>query len=175
MSHSSENLSSNNALKALFLNHGWKEITSLENSFCRSYEIGSYLWTEEVDITSRQRVSYIQKIEVKLSDFQRAFGEFASRNAHLAGQFCAAHVPVRRTGLGKIRTYLETESLAKTVGAALSEDLVGKEKLFMIIHKTLDSVETAIIANTAEEALMHIKTMLELAGLSEEGSTQETD
>jgi hypothetical protein len=175
MSYSSESLSSNNALKALFLNHGWKEVTSLENSFYRSYEIGSYLWTEEVDITSRQRLSYIQQIKAKRSDFQRALGEIANRNAHVVGELLAAYVPFRRTGLGKLRAYRQGESLSKSVGELLSEDFVGKEKLFMIIHKTLDSVETAITANTAEEALIHIKTMLELAGLSEEASTQRTD
>lgn len=78
----------------------------------------------------------------------------------------AANTPFRRTGLGKIRAYRQGEALAKLASAHLSNDDVGEQKLFMIVHELSASIEAAITAQTAKEALAHIEIMLELAGTS---------
>ncbi len=170
MSRASANPDQDDPLKALFLKHGWRQSSSSPSSFCRSHEVGDYLWTEEVDISSGQRLSYISQIKAKRSSLDRALGKAASRYARVAGEIFAANIPFKRTGIGKLNAYRQGEAFAKSVSSHLSTDVVGDEKIFLLIHKSPDSLEAVALANTTEEAWIHVNTMLMLSGLSEESS-----
>ena len=175
MSRASANPDQDDPFKALFLKHGWRQSSSSSSSFCRSHEVGDYLWTEEVDISSGQRLSYISQIKAKRSSLDRALGKAASRYARVAGEIFAANIPFKRTGIGKLNAYRQGEAFAKSVSSHLSTDVVGDEKIFLLIHKSPDSLEAVALANTTEEAWIHVNTMLMLSGLSEESSISKNE
>ena len=152
--------------RELLASNGWIEIEDLENTFSRSHEIGDYLWTEELQIVSQCRITYIQRIEAKRSDATKALGEAAKRYAHLAGEIFAAQVPMRRTGLGKIRAYREGEAAAKVLGGTFSRDRLDSRKLFMIVHRLAGTLETIVTSESAAEASVHVNILVELAGMS---------
>jgi len=163
----------NNVSRELLASSGWTENEDIENTFSRSREIDDYLWTEELHIVSQCRITYIQHIEAKRSDATKALGEVAKRYAHVAGEFFAAQVPMRRTGLGKIRAYREGEAAAKLLGGIFSQDRLDSRKLFMIVHRLAGTLETVITADTASEASVHVNTLRELAGMASGDSSVE--
>lgn len=163
---SSSSSDASHVSRELLASNGWIESEGLENTFSRSHEIDDYIWTEELQIVSQCRITYIQRIEAKRSEATKALGKFAKRNAHLAGETFAAHVPMGPLGLGKIRAYREGEVVAKGLGLLFSQDKLDRRKLFMIVHHLSATIETIITANTAAEASVHVNTLRELAGMT---------
>lgn len=168
MAGTSNDFELSDELSKLLTSNGWKESSDLAGSFLRSHQIDGYLWTEELNIASKQRLSYVQNITFKPDDLSRSLGETAQRCAHLVGELFAAQVPFRRTGLGKMRAYREGEILAKAAGMLLTEGLVDDKKLFMIVHASSCTLEDLVAADSVNEAAAHIMIMRKLSGAPEE-------
>lgn len=155
-------------LSGLLLSNGWHEGLERESCYTRSHRIDDYVWTECIDLIACKRISYLQTIKQKRSRFERAVGEAAQKYAHTAGELLASTVPLGRLSMmTKLAAYSQGYEITRSVGKLLSQDEVDTEKLFMIIHQSVE-LEIAITADSMPEAFLHVKELQRLSGMGDQ-------
>lgn len=142
--------------------HGWSQFDIGSSRFHRSHCISDCLWTEEIDFTSLERVTYIRIVKLRRSSSDRALGAAIQAFAPGLAQIAAGYTPMGRTGIGKLRAYHQSESLAKSFGEHMQEDVIDMEKLFLVRSRLPDAVEELLKRDSSMEAKAHVYLMISL-------------
>lgn len=142
--------------------NGWVQSPGASNRYMRTHQIDDFLWFEEIDQASEQRITYIRCIKARRSQADRALGSVMERLAPNLAQLAADYYPMRRTGIGKVRTFRQTEAAFKALSESLQDDLIDEEKQFMIRASTTAPAIELITRDSRFEAQAHVYIMLSL-------------
>jgi hypothetical protein len=142
--------------------NGWTQCPGALNRYIRTHQIDDFLWSEEIDQTSQQRITYIRRIKARRSQADRALGSVMERLAPNLAQLAADYYPMRRTGIGKVRTFRQTEAAFKALSESLQDDLIDEEKQFLIRASAAAPAIELVARDSKFEAQAHVYMMLSL-------------
>ena len=142
--------------------NGWAQCPGELNRYIRTHRIDCFLWSEEIDQTSQQRITYIRCIKTRRSQADRDLGSVMERLAPNLAQLAADYYPMRKTGIGKVRAFRQAEAALKALSGSLQDDLVDEEKQFLIRAKFPAPAIELVTRDSRFEAQAHVYMMLSL-------------
>lgn len=147
-----------NIPESLLQSHKWSPCSNESDCYYRSHDVGPFLWTEEIRLSDLSRATHIRIIISRGDPLGKTIEAAAPAIAQMASQY----YPMRRTGIGKMRTYFQAESLAKFAGSILGEDRIDDERLFLVRASISERLENVICRDSRNEAQAHVYLMLSL-------------
>jgi hypothetical protein len=141
--------------------HGWSMSNNIECCYYRCCQVNDFQWTEEIEFLKLERVTYIQSVKLRRTSSDQALGSLIKRLAPNAANIAASYYPMRRTGVGKLREYMQVEGAVKAIGESLETDDIEEERLFLVRSKVVD-VQEILKRNNNSEATAHVYLMLSL-------------
>jgi len=145
---------------------GWARDAEHQWLVRRSHDLEEYLWSEELDLASQIRSTFLQKILNPKPAAFKELGKLIETHAPDIGKLASDLTPPSGRGiltaLKKTKAYSAYENAAVFYGKALSEHSIEEDKLFLIRSKLPEDCMQLISRDSLREAFAHFYLMRSL-------------